>query len=54
MEQNDDILYQQQYFQDPNAGNYDFSPLNDERKDNKPLYDDYTSQLEMMNKVMMF
>jgi hypothetical protein len=46
LEQNDDILYQQQYFQDPNAGNHDFSPLNDERKDNKPLYDDYTSQSE--------
>ena len=44
LEQNDDILYQQQYFQDPNARNHDFSPLNDERQDNKPLYDDYTSQ----------
>ena len=42
--QNDDVLYQQQYFQNPNARNQFFSPLNDERKDNEPLYDDYTSQ----------
>jgi hypothetical protein len=46
LEQNDDILYQRQYFQDPNARNQVFSHLNDERQDNEPLYDDYTLQSE--------
>ena len=44
LELNDDYIWLQQYFQDPNAGNQVFSPLDDERKDNEPLDDDYISQ----------
>ena len=46
VEQNNDYIWIQQCFQDPNAPNHVFSPFDDERKDNEPLYDDYTSQSE--------
>ena len=44
VEQNNDYMWLQQCFQDPDAANQVFSLLNDERKDTKPLYDDYISQ----------
>ena len=44
MELNDDYMWLQQYFQEPNARNQVFSPLDDERKYNEPLYNDYNPQ----------
>jgi hypothetical protein len=43
LELNDDYMWLHKCFQDPNAGNQVVSPLDDERKDNEPVYDDYTS-----------
>ena len=44
VELNDDYMWLQQYFQDPNVENQVLSPLDDERKDNEPLDHDYISQ----------
>ena len=46
MELNDDYIWLQQYFHDRNDENQVFSPLDNGRKVNAPLYDDYISQLE--------
>jgi hypothetical protein len=44
LELNDDCMFLQKCFQDPNTKNQVFSFLDDESKYNKPFYDDYTSQ----------
>jgi hypothetical protein len=44
LELDDDYMWLHKCFQDTNADIQVFSPLDDERKDNEPVYDDYTSQ----------
>ena len=46
LELKDDYVQPQQCFQDPHVENQAFPLLDDKRKDNEPVYDEYTSQSE--------